>query len=196
MARGTGSDCDLEDAADEDEDDDDDAVDEGSVPKDSQEVLLTLLAAGKSESFLLSVSICNSAGESMSMGGDMAPGEVHLLSPSSEAASLRDQRELESSQIELESSVSVKSEATDSVGLVGLTRSSASSSMGSGTGASTCSARTTDLAVNSILCGAGSSRRTLASSTVSSAATEDGEEDDDDEAEECDVELRRGFLLS
>lgn len=191
QTRGTGSDCDLEDAADDEDDADAADGDEGKVPNESHEVLLTLAVAGKSESFLLRVSACNSLGESTSMGGVMTPGEVHLLSASSQSASLRDQRELESSHKEPASSVSVKSDATDRVGLVGLRTSS--SSIASGMEVSVGSSWTTALAEeDSIRAGAGSSRRTLASSTVSSAAPE--HEDARAQGEERD-ELRRGFLL-
>lgn len=172
VLRAVGSDCDL---------DEDDEEDEGRVPRESHDVLLTL-SAGKSESFLLSVSACNSVGESTSMcGGDMVPGEVHLLSVSSHSASLRDHSELESSHTELESSVSVVSDATERVGLVGLGSSSSSIAT---------SSVITDLAGVSILAGAGSSRRTLASSTVSSAAVG---VNSDVEEEACGD--RRGFLL-
>lgn len=168
LVRGTGTEYDLEDAADDEDDAVNDDDDHGNVPKESQEVRLTISVEDRSESFLVSVSACNSADESMSMGGDMIPGEVHLLSPSSEAASLCDHKELESSHTEHESSVSAMSDVKDKVGLVGL--KSSLSSIASSVGASLCSCCTTDLAARSILCGAGSSRRTMASSTVSSAA--------------------------
>lgn len=116
----------LDSGTGREEERDGDTVDDGSVPNDVHVVLLIRSVGARSDSLLLRASALSSS-SSPSMGGDMIPGEVHSLSASSDAPPLRDQRELESSHTELESSVSVKSETTESVGLGGEEAASSSS---------------------------------------------------------------------
>lgn len=183
FTRAVGSDC---------EGDEEGADDEGRVPSEIHDVLVASFpddGTGRSDNFLLRVSDWKSS--STPMGGDMIPGDVQTLSSSSDSASFLDHNELESSQNDAESSVSV----TDSVGLEGLGMSSSSSS-------STCNSasfsssrfrsssieRLTLSFLSSILAGAGagSSSLTTASSTSISS-----------EAEACcEDEERRGFLFS
>lgn len=154
--RAVGSDCDR--------DDDDEADDEeGRVPREIHDVVVALSAVGKSDSFWINVSGANCF-PSTSIGGDMSPGEVQLLSSSSDSMSFLDHKELESSHIEeLPSSVSVMSDATLKVGLPMSSISSSSLSASSNS-----SSTLLLMVVLSILAGAGSSSRTLASSTPSS----------------------------